>query len=103
MGTLRKPLPRTLTLRNGVELPSVGLGTFRAQDDDARNAVVSALRLGLRHIDTASIYKVTLPGDLRDCEEALKKCLVVVRRHRGTAETENRPVGHPSCYDAASI
>ncbi|GIL56485.1 hypothetical protein Vafri_11842 [Volvox africanus] len=57
MGTLRKPLPRTLTLRNGVELPSVGLGTFRAQDDDARNAVVSALRLGLRHIDTASIYK----------------------------------------------
>ncbi|KXZ40960.1 hypothetical protein GPECTOR_1135g407 [Gonium pectorale] len=51
------PLPRTISLRNGVELPAVGLGTFRAQGDEARAAVLAALRLGLRHIDTASIYK----------------------------------------------
>ncbi|GLC38995.1 hypothetical protein PLESTB_001773600 [Pleodorina starrii] len=51
------PLPRTITLRNGVELPAVGLGTFRAQGDDARTAVLAALKVGLRHIDTASIYK----------------------------------------------
>ncbi len=37
---------------------AVGLGTFRAQGDDARTAVLAALRAGLHHIDTASIYKV---------------------------------------------
>ncbi|EFJ40051.1 hypothetical protein VOLCADRAFT_108355 [Volvox carteri f. nagariensis] len=59
--TLSKPLPRTITLHNGVELPAVGLGTFRAQGDDARTAVLAALRSGLRHIDTASIYKNEAP------------------------------------------
>ncbi|PNH01337.1 Prostaglandin F synthase [Tetrabaena socialis] len=52
-----RPLPRTLTLRNGVELPAVGLGTFKAAGEEARTAVAAALRAGLRHIDTATIYK----------------------------------------------
>eukprot|EP00198_Chlamydomonas_reinhardtii_P010093 XP_001699430.1 aldo-keto-reductase-like protein [Chlamydomonas reinhardtii] len=50
-------LPRTITLRNGVELPTVGLGTFKAGGDEARGAVLAALKAGIRHIDTASIYK----------------------------------------------
>ncbi|GFR40416.1 hypothetical protein Agub_g990, partial [Astrephomene gubernaculifera] len=57
MAGAAKPLPRTIVLRNGVELPVVGLGTFKAQGEEARGAVLAALRLGLRHIDTASIYK----------------------------------------------
>ncbi|KAG2422338.1 hypothetical protein HYH02_015455, partial [Chlamydomonas schloesseri] len=56
-----KALPRALTLRNGVELPAVGLGTFKAAGDEARGAVLAALRAGLRHIDTASIYKNEAP------------------------------------------
>lgn len=45
-------------LNNGVELPRIGLGTFRSQGQDVKVAVHAALAAGLRHIDTAAIYKV---------------------------------------------
>ena len=44
------------TLRNGVNMPWLGLGTWRASDDDANAAVRTALDLGYRHIDTAAMY-----------------------------------------------
>ena len=37
-------------------LPKIGMGTFRLQGNDARDAVKSALSLGYRHIDTAQMY-----------------------------------------------
>jgi 2,5-diketo-D-gluconate reductase B len=40
----------------GISLPQLGLGTFRMQGDDCRNAVESALELGYRHLDTAAMY-----------------------------------------------
>lgn len=44
-------------LNNGVEMPIFGLGTFQAQSGkEARDAVLHALQVGYRHIDTASMY-----------------------------------------------
>jgi 2,5-diketo-D-gluconate reductase B len=40
----------------GIALPQLGLGTFRMQGDDCREAVESALELGYRHLDTAAMY-----------------------------------------------
>jgi 2,5-diketo-D-gluconate reductase B len=40
----------------GINLPRLGLGTFRMQGDVCRAAVESALALGYRHIDTAEMY-----------------------------------------------
>jgi 2,5-diketo-D-gluconate reductase B len=40
----------------GINLPQLGLGTFRMQGDVCRAAVESALALGYRHIDTAEMY-----------------------------------------------
>jgi 2,5-diketo-D-gluconate reductase B len=40
----------------GINLPKLGLGTFRLQGDACRAAVESALALGYRHIDTAEMY-----------------------------------------------
>jgi 2,5-diketo-D-gluconate reductase B len=40
----------------GLDVPKLGLGTFRMQGDDCRAAVASALALGYRHIDTAEMY-----------------------------------------------
>jgi len=37
-------------------IPGIGMGTFRLQGNDAREAVKSALSLGYRHIDTAQMY-----------------------------------------------
>lgn len=46
-----------VTLNNGVQIPIIGLGTYRAKDKDVYNAVKIALRSGYRHIDTAMIYE----------------------------------------------
>ena len=43
-------------LNNGYEMPIVGLGTWRSAPEDAYQAVLSALKAGYRHIDTAAIY-----------------------------------------------
>jgi 2,5-diketo-D-gluconate reductase B len=40
----------------GIELPKLGLGTFRLANDAAQAAVESALELGYRHVDTAEMY-----------------------------------------------
>jgi aryl-alcohol dehydrogenase-like predicted oxidoreductase len=44
----------TLKLNNGVEMPALGLGVFQTPPDETIAAVAEALRLGYRHIDTAS-------------------------------------------------
>lgn len=48
----------TFTLHNGVEMPYLGLGTYQSDNDqEVVDAVKSALEIGYRHIDTASVYK----------------------------------------------
>jgi len=47
----------TKKLNNGVEIPVLGLGTYQIGDETATyNAVLNALDLGYRHIDTAAAY-----------------------------------------------
>ena len=46
----------TLTLNNGVELPSLGLGVFQTPPEETTAAVEAALKTGYRHIDTAAAY-----------------------------------------------
>jgi diketogulonate reductase-like aldo/keto reductase len=41
---------------NGAGIPALGLGTWRAEGEGATRAVVDALRVGYRHIDTAAMY-----------------------------------------------
>ncbi len=51
-------LSSTTTLNNQVEMPWLGLGVFRAEPgEEVRQAVAEALRVGYRHIDTASFYE----------------------------------------------
>ncbi|CAE8678687.1 unnamed protein product [Polarella glacialis] len=51
------PLPPTVRLRSGLELPRLGLGTFQLSGRACEAAVTSALSAGYRLLDTASIYK----------------------------------------------
>ncbi len=47
-----------LTLNNGVQMPQFGLGTFMIPSNEAcKEAVLTALRLGYRHFDTAHAYQ----------------------------------------------
>jgi len=46
------------SLRNGVQMPYLGLGTYQADNQtEVVNSVKTAIDTGYRHIDTASIYK----------------------------------------------
>lgn len=47
----------TFKLNNGVNIPKLGLGTWLIPDDKASEAVVNALNIGYRHIDTAQAYR----------------------------------------------
>ena len=46
------------TLNNGVSIPVLGFGTWKAENGEvAYQAVLEALKAGYRHIDTAAIYQ----------------------------------------------
>ncbi|WP_171017252.1 aldo/keto reductase [Maribacter sp. ACAM166] len=48
----------SFTLHNGVKMPYLGLGTYQSNNDqEVVDAVKTALNVGYRHIDTASVYK----------------------------------------------
>ncbi len=54
---MKLSLDSTKTLNNGVEIPRLGLGVFRAEDgEETANAVKWSLEAGYRHIDTAAVY-----------------------------------------------
>lgn len=46
-----------LIFANGDKMPVVGLGTWRAPDEEVENAVNAALEAGYRHIDCAPVYQ----------------------------------------------
>jgi 2,5-diketo-D-gluconate reductase A len=46
-----------LTLNTGAEIPQLGIGVFKVDDDECERVVSDALELGYRHIDTAMIYR----------------------------------------------
>lgn len=53
----RKAQVGMILMNNGISMPRIGLGVFRtAGGDETRASVMSALQLGYRHIDTATIY-----------------------------------------------
>lgn len=50
-------LNETYTLSNGVKIPKLGLGTWVMTDEQAERAVITAVKAGYRHIDTAEAYE----------------------------------------------
>jgi diketogulonate reductase-like aldo/keto reductase len=60
-------LQDTFTLGNGVEIPKLGLGTWRIADGEVAQVVRAAVEIGYRHIDTAQAY-----GNERGVAEGLR-------------------------------
>ncbi len=72
MASENKPVKNKIPyieLNNGVKMPQFGLGTFMLDDKngEAYNAVLTALKSGYRHIDTAHAY-----GNERSVGRAIK-------------------------------
>ena len=46
----------TLTLNNGIQMPLVGFGTWDVRGETGKQAILTALELGYRLLDTAQMY-----------------------------------------------
>jgi diketogulonate reductase-like aldo/keto reductase len=85
-----------IRLNNGVEIPRLGLGVFRAgQGAETRRAVAEALRVGYRHIDTARVY-----GNERDVGAAVLAADVPRREVFVTTKLWNDDQGYDSALRA---
>ena len=47
---------KTVELRNGAQMPLVGLGTWKAPPEKTRESVITAVKAGYRLIDCANDY-----------------------------------------------
>ena len=46
----------TIALNNGVSIPQLGFGVYQVPPKDTKEATLTALEVGYRHIDTAQMY-----------------------------------------------
>ncbi len=56
------------TLNNGVQIPCIGFGTYKAADGNSADIILTAIKAGYRYFDTASFY-----GTETYLAEALKR------------------------------
>jgi 2,5-diketo-D-gluconate reductase A len=61
------PSVPTISLNNGVEIPQLGFGVFQIEPEKTREATLTALEVGYRHIDTAEMY-----GNEKEVGEAVR-------------------------------
>ncbi|KAG0173476.1 hypothetical protein DFQ28_007127 [Apophysomyces sp. BC1034] len=47
---------RVFKLNTGASLPAIGLGSWQSKPNEVYNAVLTAIKAGYRHIDTAFVY-----------------------------------------------
>ncbi|CAD6884502.1 unnamed protein product [Tilletia controversa] len=61
----------TFTLNDGKKIPAIGLGTWQStKEGEAKNAVLTAVRAGYRHLDLAKVY-----GNQAEIGEAFKELI----------------------------
>ena len=57
MGDFMKSIYDTYTLNNGVKIPCVAYGTYKAKDENGADIITAAVEEGYRYFDTASYYE----------------------------------------------
>lgn len=75
----------TVKLNSGYEMPILGLGTYSLHGDTAKNSVLSALRHGVRLIDTAYMYgnEVEIGEAIRESGVPREEIFVITKIYPG--------------------
>ena len=88
------PVPPSVPIAPDVAMPIVGLGTWQASGDEARRAVLDALEVGYRHIDTATMYRNedAIGLALRDSDVARNEVFLTTKLPEGGVGHERRAI-----------
>lgn len=64
-----RKLTDSFLLNNGKKIPCIGYGTYKTTEEEVYDAVLSALKAGYRHIDTAAFYdnEAGIGRAIKDC------------------------------------
>ena len=89
---------KNVKLNNGIEMPIVGLGTFRSKSEDVYKAVLDAFEAGYRHIDTAMIY-----GNEEAIGKAIKDSKIPREELFITTKLWNSDQGYESAKEAFNL
>ena len=57
MDIKQKEMADCFVMHNGKTIPCIGYGTYKTSDGEVCDAVISAVKAGYRHIDTAAYYR----------------------------------------------
>lgn len=91
---------KTVTLSNGVKMPLLGLGVFRAEDTpELANAVKAAIKHGYRSIDGAAVYgnEVSMGKGIA---EGIKEAAISREELFITSKVWNADLGYESAIKA---
>ena len=91
MSDIRSP---TVTIADGVAMPLLGLGTWQASDHEAYDAVRTALDLGYRLIDTATMYgnEAAVGRAVRDSDLARDEVFITTKLPPSAAGRESETI-----------
>lgn len=84
-----------LTLNNGVKMPILGFGTFQIPPEQTKQAVLDAIDVGYRLIDTAQFY-----GNEKEIGEAISECGVEREELFITTKVWINNYGYEKCLDS---
>ena len=93
-----KSIEDTYKLNNGLEIPCVGYGTFNTPDEEVEKAVLTALEIGYKHVDTAFLYANEV-----GIGKAIKKCGIPREELFITSKLWNTNRGYESTKEAFKI
>ncbi len=85
-------------LNHGVEMPVFGLGTYQSSSKEVKQAVLYALEIGYRLIDTASMY-----GNEKEVGEAVRGCGIPREEIFVTTKLWNSDNGYERALEAFDI
>lgn len=81
----------TTTLHNGVKMPMIGLGVYKAKEgDEVKQAVKTALEVGYRSIDTATYMKMKAVSERRYVNQEFQEKIYLLQQKYGTTIKDMR-------------
>ncbi len=82
---------KSIVLNNGLQIPSLGFGTYKAADDRSTEVIRMAIEAGYRYFDTASFYETEgyLADAIKECGVPREKLTIASKVWRSEMGYEN--------------